>query len=107
MSLHTSTIHRNLDAKMKILGFDAPELLSVLIFAAIMNLFFGKTALGPVLVMALPLLTLIILYFGKKGKPEGFIAHYVQYLVAPGNFSAGEFSPNEDKQRRKIYECTV
>ena len=104
MGLDSSKVHRNLDAKLKIMGLEAPDLLSVLIFAATMNLFFGKTALALPLVFVFPSLLLVALYFGKKGKPENYLIHLVKYLFSPAYFSAGETGAMETKRKEKIYE---
>ena len=107
MDLDTSAVHRNLDAKMKIMGLEAPDLLSVLIFAAVMNLFFGKTAIGPLLVLVLPALVLVLLYFGKKNKPDRFLIHYAKFLFSSESYPAGEVGKQEIQRREKIYECTT
>ena len=106
MSLDTSTVHRNLDAKMRILGLEAPDLLSVLIFAALMNLLFGKTALAPVLVFMLPALALVVLYIGKKNKPDDYLIHLGRYLFTDGHYFAGETGSLEEKRKDKVYEYT-
>lgn len=103
MDLDTSTVHRKLDAKLKIAGLEAPDLLSILIFAAIMNLFFGRSGFAPLFVVVLPLIGLAILYFGKRDKPEGFLIHLIRFYFAPGFLSAGEESQFEEKMRQSIY----
>lgn len=104
MSLETSTVHRNLDAKMKIMGLEAPDLLSVLIFAALMNLFFGKTTFAPILVFILPALALVVLYIGKKNKPDDYLIHLARYLFTSGQYSAGNNGELEEVRKEKIYE---
>jgi len=90
LSLKESTVHRKLDAKLKIGGMEAPDILGVLIFASIMNLFFGRSSLSFLFVIILPLIFLIILYFGKRGKPDGYLIHLVRYYLTAGYYSAGE-----------------
>lgn len=104
MELHSSTVQRNLDAKFKIMGLEAPDLLSVLIFAAVMNLFFGNSNFAVVLVVVIPALLLAALYIGKKGRPEMFMIHLLRFYLTPGFYSAGEESGSEQKRRTKIYE---
>ena len=104
IELHTSEVHRNLDAKFKIGGLEALDLLIALIFGAVMNLFFGGTALEIPLVIGGPVLIITIFYFGKKNKPENFIAHLIRFYLEPGFFSAGEESKNIQKMRTKIHE---
>jgi hypothetical protein len=75
----------------------------VLIFAAVMNLFFGQTSLALPLVIALPLLMLFALYVGKRDKPDGFMIHLARFYLTPGFFSAGEESKFEDQMRKPIF----
>lgn len=69
---------------------EAPDILGVLIFASVMNLFFGRTSLAFVFVIILPLILLVVLYVGKRGKPDGFLIHVVRFYLTTGYFSAGE-----------------
>lgn len=104
MSLTSSTIHRNLDAKMRIFGLEAFDILSVLIFSAVMNMFFGQTSFGPILVFILPGVVLVILVLGKKNKPDDYLIHLVRYLLTRGSYSAGEITKKETKRKEMIYE---
>ncbi len=52
--LERSTVHRKLDAKFKIGGMEATDLLAVLILAAVLNLIFGRISIGPIFVFGLP-----------------------------------------------------
>ena len=87
--LETSTIYRNLDAKFKIGGVDASDLLSVLILAAVMNLFVGQFSFGPIFIFGLPAMLFCALYFGKKGKPEGYLQQVIKYYISSGELHAG------------------
>lgn len=69
---------------------EAPDILGILIFASVMNLFFGRTSFAFVFVIILPLITLVALYFGKRGKPDGFLVHLARYYLTTGYFSAGQ-----------------
>ena len=103
MELSTSTVHRKLDAKLKIAGLDAPDLLFVMIFAATMDLFFGQTRLALALVITLPIVMLLVLYIGKRDKPDGFLIHLVRFYLTPGFLSAGLDSKFEDQMRKPIF----
>ncbi len=104
MEVYTSEVQRNLDAKFKVGGIEALDLLIALIFAAIMNLFFGDTVLELPLVIGCPALILAVFYFGKRGKPEKFLPHLLRFYVSPGFFSAGQEPTQAAQMRRKIYE---
>ncbi len=92
--LKTSTVHRKLDAKFKIGGVDATDLLAVLILSAILNLFFGQLPIGPIFVFGLPTILFFVLYFGKRGKPDGYLLHAFKYYLSPGELRAGEREVN-------------
>jgi hypothetical protein len=102
--LKTSTVHRKLDARLKIAGLEAPDLLAVLLFAAVMNLIFGQTALALPMVIVLPSLLLLILFFGKRDKPDGFLIHLLRFYITPGIYCAGDEGTNELLKRRRIIE---
>lgn len=88
--LRTSIVHRKLDAKFKIGGIDATDLLAVLLTAATMNLFFGQVAFGPIFIFGLPSVLFCALYFGKRGKPDDYLVHALKYYLSPGELWAGE-----------------
>ncbi len=101
--MQTSTVHRNLDTKLKIFGFELFDLLTVLIFSAVMNLLFGRTSLSFITVFVFPAILGAVIYFGKRGKPDNHLIHFVRYLMLPGAFSSGERPRNEEKMRRKMF----
>lgn len=87
--LNTSTVHRKLDAKFKIGGIEAADLLSVLLAAAVLNLFLGRFSFGPIFIFGIPGLLFFVLYFGKRGKPEGYLPHALKFYLSPGELHAG------------------
>lgn len=93
--LKSSTVHRRLDARFKIGGIEATDLLVVLILASLMNLFFGRLAIGPIFIFGLPGALFCALYFGKRGKPEGYLLHALKYHISPGELWAGEKDESE------------
>lgn len=88
--LKTSPVHRNLDAKFKIGGVEAADLLAVLLSGAVMNLIFGRMSIGPIFIFGVPLLLFCALYFGKRGKPEGYLMHALKFYISSGELRAGE-----------------
>lgn len=88
MSLHTSSVHKNLDTEIKILGLYALDLLLILMLAMMMNVLFGNTAIAEILVFGLPSVFAIFLYFLKKGKPKNFLIDYIKFVIRPGHYSA-------------------
>ncbi|MCB0411053.1 MAG: hypothetical protein KDD22_00910 [Bdellovibrionales bacterium] len=104
MDLDTSPVHRDLDAKFKIGGLEALDLLLALIFGAVMNLIFGGTALEVPLAVGGPIAIILVMYFGKKGKPENYMAHLIKFYMEPGFFPAGESPLHINKLRKASYE---
>ena len=98
MELSRSTVHRGLDVRMKVGGMEALDLIASLILASLLNFFQMPT----VLMLGLPALTLIVLFFGKRNKPDGFLIHLIRYYTTPGHYSAAE-APS-DLVNVKIYE---
>jgi hypothetical protein len=99
--LRSSVIHRNLDAKLKIVGLEAYDLLFVLLVSAVMNLVFGQTFLSLYLVFLLPLSMAITLYFVKRDQPDRYLIHFLRYLTTPGFYSAA-VSNQAETARKKI-----
>lgn len=95
--LDTSIVHRNLDAKLKIGGLEALDLLAVLIFSAIMGVFFDGGLWGFIFVFFFPITLLTLLYFIKRNKPEGFLKDFLRFSLARGFFSASEPMKNQNK----------
>ncbi len=104
MELQTSIIHRRLESKIKIVGMELHDLLFVLIFASLMNLLFGQTALGGFLSIPLPIAFAFLLYFIKRNKPEGYLKHLLRYHFDPGFLSAGQRDVFEEKRKMRIYD---
>ena len=104
MDLRSSTVHRNLDAKLKIVGMEVHDLLFILLFAAVMNLIFGQTALALYVVFLLPSLMAVVLFFAKRNKPDRYLLHLIRYYMSPGFYSAAKISDRVDQMRAKIHE---
>ena len=102
MELDRSVVHRNLDSKIKVLGIELFDVLGIGIFASIMNLIFGQTYLAGGLVFGLPALLIVVIYFGKRGKPERYLQDFIRFSVFPGVFCVGDNLSLEEKRRNKI-----
>lgn len=103
MELKSSSVHRHLEVKWKIGPFEGLDLLIILIIASSMNLIFGNSRIGFYMVFVLPSILAIILYLGKRGKPEGYLFHLLKYLTSKGHFLAGsECSKRNFKLHRII-----
>lgn len=90
--LKSSTVHRNLDARLKIVGMEVHDLLFILLFASVMNLLFGRTALAIYLVFLFPLALATVLFLAKRNQPDKYLIHLFRFYMSPGFYSAGEAS---------------
>jgi hypothetical protein len=97
-----SQVHRNLDAKLKIVGMEIHDLLFVLGTASLMNLVFGRTKFALYLVFLLPMVMAVVLYFVKRNKPDQYLIHFFRYFLSPGFFSAAEKSLKSDQMTARI-----
>lgn len=92
----TSTLHRHLDAKMKVWGIEAPDLLISLSIFAVMSIIFSDTFLEIPMVLGLPICILSILMFAKRDKPEGFLKHFVSFHTTKGFFESNQGDKQHD-----------
>ena len=90
-----SRVFRKLDAKFKIGGIEAADLIAVLISGAVMNLFFGRITVGPIFIFGVPTALFFLLYYGKRGRPDGFLFHLLNYLISPGRLIAGRIETGD------------
>lgn len=86
--LDSTIVHRNLDAKIKIGGLEALDLLIVLVFSAFMGMFFDAGIMGFIFIFIIPLLLLVFLYFLKRNKPEGYLQDLIRFHLSRGFYSA-------------------
>jgi hypothetical protein len=90
MALKSTPVSRCLDKRLKLLGLEIPDVLLVFITLSVLNFLFGQTNMKLLLVWCPPLILGFVLYFGKRGKPENYLIHWIRYQVLPGHFSAFE-----------------
>ncbi len=88
MGLHTTSTSKCLDKKSKLLGFEMPDLFAVFFSLAILNFLFGKTDHKLLLVWLPPVIIALVLHFGKKGKPDNFLLHYIRFQFSSGTYQA-------------------
>lgn len=100
--LDSSTVHRNLDTKLKVVGLEALDLLLVLLLSAMMGLFFDGGKLGFIFVFLVPAALLVSLFIIKRNKPDGHIKDVLKFYLGRGHFSASEELKNQNKLLRKI-----
>ena len=102
MELDRSVVHRNLDSKIKILGMELFDIIIVGALASTMNLIFGQTNLAGVMAFGLPALMGLIIYWGKRGKPERYLQDLLRFSILPGVFCVGLDVNTEIERRQSI-----
>ena len=101
--LQSSTVHRHLDRSLKVMGFEAIDLILTLLFASIMNFIFGQTFLALWLVFIFPITILFGLYFIKRKHPPHYLGDLIKYFLMPGFYFAGVEDENESTRKRSLY----
>jgi hypothetical protein len=97
--LLTTRVPRSLDMKTKLFGFELTDVLIIFADLTITNLIFGATSFRIPVVWGSTLFLACLLFFVKRGKPDGYLQHYGEYLAAPEYRAAG--SPDLKYKKRK------
>ena len=107
MSLRVTPVSQGLDRKLKMFGLEVPDILAIFITLSILNFVFGQTSLKLFLVWLPTALVAGVLYFGKRGKPDNYLIHWLRFQFKPGTYSAfapptnGEEPPHLSTRRIK------
>lgn len=88
MGLKTNSVAKCLDKRLLFFGFEVFDVLSIFLTLSILNFIFGNTSLKFFLVWLPTLVLALILHFGKKGKPDQFLLHWLRYQIKPGVYRA-------------------
>lgn len=88
LEIRTTPVSKCLDKKLKVFGFEVMDLLALFLTISILNFIFGKTDFKLILVWLPSALLAGILYFGKRGKPENYLIHWLRFQFFPSIYSA-------------------
>lgn len=91
-------VPRALEMKSKLFGFELPDLLLIFLNLAVTNLLFGGSEHRYLLVWGTSLGLAAFLFFGKRGKPEGYMQNLIEYWIKPSYRFAGV----KDRKYRKL-----
>ena len=86
MGLETSPVNKSLDKRLKLLGYEIPDLLAIFLVLSLSNFLFSEITLF--LVVAPAALLAGLLRLGKVGKPDNYLVHWIRFQVRPGIYSA-------------------
>jgi hypothetical protein len=88
MSFRSVPTSQCLDKRLQLLGFEVPDLLAIFLTLSILNFIFGQTNVKFFLVWLPTLALAATLYFGKRGKPDNYLLHWLRFQIKPGTLSA-------------------
>lgn len=88
MSLRTSSVSRCLDRKFRVLGFEAPDLLALLLTTGTLKVIFTGTGLELYFVWIPAAAAAVSLRLIKRGKPDDFLKHLIRFHFLPKNWMA-------------------
>ncbi len=86
--MRTTPVSKCLENKLMIFGFEVFDLLSIFLVLSVLNFIFGATSMKLFFVWIPTLFIAFVLHYGKKGKPDKFLLHWVRFQYRPGSYSA-------------------
>ena len=98
-TLSTTKVPRSLDMKTKLFGLELTDVLIIFGNLSFTNLVFGATSFRIPVVWGSTLVLGALLFLVKRGKPDGYLQHYGEYLAAADYRAAG--APDLKYQPRK------
>ncbi len=107
--MRSTAVSKCLDRKLVLFGFEVLDLLAVFLVLSILNFLFGQAPMKWLLVWAPSLTLALVLRWGKRGKPDKYLIHWLRYQIKPGSYSAfQEFQharPVPRLRAKTIEEC--
>lgn len=83
----STPVNRSLDRKSTIVGLELIDIFAIVSLCSLLNLVFGHTAFKLYLVFLPTVVTAAFLIVGKRGKPEGFLLHFLRFHFQPRHLS--------------------
>lgn len=81
--LELSKVSRSLDRKTLILWLEITDIFALVTFCSVLNLAFGGTGLKLYFVYLPTLVLGVTMILAKRGKPEGFLVHFLKFHLQP------------------------
>jgi hypothetical protein len=88
MGLHVTPVSRCLEKKLVIFGYEIPDLLAIFFVLSVLNFLLGWTGKRFLLVWCPTVILALVLRLGKRGKPDGFLLHWLKLKLTPKYRSA-------------------
>ncbi len=80
--IEVSKVSRSLDRKSQIFCLEIMDIFALVTFCSVLNLMFGTTGFKIYLVYLPTLVLALTLILTKRGKPEGFLKHFLKYHLS-------------------------
>ena len=81
--LLATSVPRTLEGRSKIFGMELSDVLLLFMNLSIQNLIFGSTGFKIPMVWGTTLVLGFVLFFIKRGKPDGYLQHLGRFLASP------------------------
>jgi hypothetical protein len=102
--IESSKVSRSLDRKTLILWLEITDIFALVTFCSILNIIFGGTHLKVYCVYLPTLILGVTLVVAKRGKPEGFLLHFLKFHLQPKHLSCFESGPDQFALSAAIYK---
>lgn len=86
--MRATPVSKCLDKRLMLFGYEVLDLLAIFLMLSILNFIFGAASMKLFFVWLPTLCLALLLRFGKKGKPDKFLVHWLRFQVKPGYYSA-------------------
>ncbi len=100
--LEVSKVSRSLDQKTLIFWLEITDIFALVTFCSLLNLAFGGTVLKVYAVYLPTLVLAVTLILAKRGKPEGFLLHFLKFHLRAKHLSCFQGGPESFALSRAI-----
>lgn len=100
--LDLSKVSRSLDRKTLILWLEITDIFALVTFCSVLNVMFGGTGLKMYFVYFPTLVLGVTLVLAKRGKPEGFLIHFLKFHLQPKHLTCFHHGPESYPLQRPI-----
>ena len=93
--LSVAKTYRCLERKATIMGFELFDILIIGTTISLTNFFIGEVPFRLLITWTPALVLAGVLRYGKRGKPENFLVHWLRFKVGPNYYSAFKEAKNK------------
>jgi hypothetical protein len=86
--MRTVQVSKCLDKKLLMFGYEIPDVLAIFLTLSILNFLFGETSMKLLMIWLPTVLLALVLRYGKRGKPDKYLVHWLRFQIRPGHYCA-------------------